>query len=174
MRHGAQTPASPGPPGRPRPAPSRLQPAVAAARVPARWLAPFATTGSAADLARLEGDRDLLLRLQLAGFAGEEWAFVEEALARYGFQVMRAWVVSGDVFTRRAEKGFRPRIAAPGDGRIRKALREEGPRPRRSRPPLHLVGRQRQCSRGVWPTWLPNRIERFTSSARSQAVCCRR
>ena len=46
-----------------------------------------------------------MLRLSVDGFEGETWKEVAAALVDYGFQVMRAWVVTGEVFRRMREKG---------------------------------------------------------------------
>jgi DNA-directed RNA polymerase specialized sigma24 family protein len=47
---------------------------------------------------RLIEDADLLLELQLCGFEGREWERFRNRLARYGFQVIRAWCVNGRIF----------------------------------------------------------------------------
>ena len=60
-----------------------------------------------------------MLRLSVEGFEGEAWDKVAAALIDYGFQVMRAWVVTGEVFKKMTEKGrvYRdpPRSGIPRD-----------------------------------------------------------
>ena len=70
-------------------------------------------------LARLEADTALMRRLQAEGFEGDVWREVAEALVDYGFQVMRAWVVTGQVFAKLAEK--RKRVPTPPLGGIPRA-----------------------------------------------------
>ncbi len=66
-------------------------------------------------LDRLLGDSDLLLRLQLSGFADDQWEPVAQEFARYGLGVMEPWIASGRVFAKVRERtGYR--IAAPPDG----------------------------------------------------------
>ena len=65
----------------------------------------FKETEAAQRLARLEADAELMLRLSAEGFDGKAWREVSGALIDYGFQVMRAWVVTGQVFAKMAEKG---------------------------------------------------------------------
>lgn len=79
-------------------------------------LGEFDQTRAARRLARLEADAALMRRLQTEGFEGEAWNEVAEALVEYGFQVMRAWVVTGQVFARLAEK--RRSVPAPPQGGI--------------------------------------------------------
>lgn len=75
----------------------------------------FKHTEAARRLARLEADTELMLRLSAEGFVGEAWREVSGALIDYAFQVMRAWVVTGQVFPKMAEKG-RKLAAAPLGG----------------------------------------------------------
>lgn len=65
----------------------------------------FKDSEAAQRLARLEADTELMLRLSAEGFDGRAWREVSGALIDYGFQVMRAWVVTGQVFVKLAEKG---------------------------------------------------------------------
>ena len=65
----------------------------------------FDQTRPARRLARFGADAALMRRLQDEGFAGEAWQEIAGALVEYGFQVMRAWVVTGQVFVKLAEKG---------------------------------------------------------------------
>ena len=64
----------------------------------------FDRTPAARRLARLEADAELMQRLLAEGFEGQAWQEVSEALIEYGYQVMRAWVVTGQVFAKLAEK----------------------------------------------------------------------
>lgn len=49
-------------------------------------------------LQRLQGDEDLLLALQLNGFAGPQWGRFTRELARYGLGVVRAWIIRGNIY----------------------------------------------------------------------------
>jgi DNA-directed RNA polymerase specialized sigma24 family protein len=53
---------------------------------------------SAEHLGRLLGDVDLMQRLHGAQFSDEEWEPVATEFARYGVDVLRAWVATGKVF----------------------------------------------------------------------------
>ena len=46
-----------------------------------------------------------MLRLSVEGFEGRAWREVSGALIDYGFQVMRAWIVTGQIFSKMAAKG---------------------------------------------------------------------
>jgi DNA-directed RNA polymerase specialized sigma24 family protein len=61
-------------------------------------------------LARLEADKELVLRLALLGFAGREWDAFVRVLAEYGIQVFRSWLRSGKVFTECRHSGPRRRF----------------------------------------------------------------
>ncbi|MEX0863506.1 MAG: sigma factor-like helix-turn-helix DNA-binding protein [Acidimicrobiia bacterium] len=50
----------------------------------------------------------------MEGFAGRAWQEVSRALVEYGFTVMRAWVVTGQVFVRLREKGREVSEPPPG------------------------------------------------------------
>lgn len=50
-------------------------------------------------LDRLLGDQDLLLRLQLSGFAAEEWSRAAAEFARYGLDVITGWLRTGAIYT---------------------------------------------------------------------------
>lgn len=52
------------------------------------------------DRASLQADNELLGRLARAGFAGKEWDTFTAVLFDYGYQVVRAWICSGRMFTR--------------------------------------------------------------------------
>ncbi|UJW28887.1 hypothetical protein L3Q67_27005 [Saccharothrix sp. AJ9571] len=49
-------------------------------------------------LGRRTGDLDLLEELRVRGFEGPSWQRFAEELARYGWAVMQAWLVSGEIF----------------------------------------------------------------------------
>jgi DNA-directed RNA polymerase specialized sigma24 family protein len=88
-----------------------LQPVVSASD-----LAEFRDTTEAVRLVRLEADTELMLRLSVEGFGGRVWTEVSRALVEYGFTVMRAWVVTGQVFMKLREKGRS--VADPPHGGI--------------------------------------------------------
>lgn len=67
----------------------------------------FKDTESARRLARLQADTELMQRLSDEGFEGRAWDEISRALIDYGYQVMRAWVVTGQVFVKMASKGRR-------------------------------------------------------------------
>ena len=67
-------------------------------------LVQFQDSTEARRLARLEADSTLMLRLSAEGFQGAAWREVSRALVEYGFTVMRAWVVTGQVFVKLKEK----------------------------------------------------------------------
>lgn len=68
-------------------------------------LAGFAQTTAAQHLARLEGDKELVLQLMLHGYTGETWRTFSCALVEYGLQVMRAWIGTGRIFEQCKRKG---------------------------------------------------------------------
>jgi DNA-directed RNA polymerase specialized sigma24 family protein len=49
-------------------------------------------------LTRLGGDEELLLTLQLGGFAKRDWDPIAQELARYGLAVMSSWIRSRTIF----------------------------------------------------------------------------
>lgn len=61
-------------------------------------------------LARLEGDKELALRLALLGFAGREWDAFVRVLVDYGIQVFRSWLRTGKVFAECRHTGPRHRF----------------------------------------------------------------
>lgn len=61
-------------------------------------------------LARLEADKELVLRLGLVGFAGREWNAFVTVLAEYGLQVFRSWLRTGKVFIECRHSGPRRRF----------------------------------------------------------------
>lgn len=68
-------------------------------------LAEFAQSSEAQHLARLEGDKQLVLELMLNGYTGPAWRAFSHALVEYGLQVMRAWIATGRVFRECKSKG---------------------------------------------------------------------
>src|SRR6266851_10299402 len=76
----------------------------------------FRESREAQHLARLQADADLMFRLSEEGFGGRAWQEVARALAEYGHAVIRAWVITGQIFQRcRRMKGLSwpPASAAP-------------------------------------------------------------
>lgn len=69
-------------------------------------LAVFDEDPAARRLKVLTADRALVDSLMLRGYAGHEWRRFTCALAEYGYPVLRAWVVTGVIFLRCAEKGI--------------------------------------------------------------------
>jgi DNA-directed RNA polymerase specialized sigma24 family protein len=67
---------------------------------------PAGATGATATLGEKDGDADAVLFARLAadGFAGPAYDYVCDRLARYGYQVLQAWIRRGDIFARCAEK----------------------------------------------------------------------
>lgn len=74
---------------------------------PPGWLIDVDAASEARDLDRLQGDTDMLLQLQLAGYTGRTWAYFSRVLARYGFAVLRAWMLRGLMLKKCKEKGLR-------------------------------------------------------------------
>lgn len=68
-------------------------------------LAEFSQTKAALHLARLEGDKELVLELMLHGYAGDSWRTFSRALVEYGWQVMKAWIATGRIFEQCRRKG---------------------------------------------------------------------
>ncbi len=58
-------------------------------------------------LSRREADARLRDELALNGFQGREYALFQQELARYGYQVMLAWINQRTIFKYCAEKGIR-------------------------------------------------------------------
>lgn len=76
--------------------------------IPADWLERFDRTEQARALEeyqhRLAADETLVLDLQWEGFAGPRWEALATALAEYGWQVMTAWIITGEVFVKCRQK----------------------------------------------------------------------
>jgi hypothetical protein len=74
--------------------------------LPTAWLADY--EGVVADrVDRLLADRQLLEALAASRFAGPGWDQFSDALARYGIQVIRAWIATGKIFAYCRERGYR-------------------------------------------------------------------
>jgi hypothetical protein len=58
-------------------------------------------------LDRLAGDAELVATLRAAGFAGQDWDFFVEELARYGIAVISGWLRAGVMQAKCAEKRIR-------------------------------------------------------------------
>lgn len=65
---------------------------------------------------RLAADRDLIEGFTAAGFAGADWDFFENELARYGLAVIRAWLRRGLMRQKCAEKRI-PAVDLPAGAR---------------------------------------------------------
>ena len=57
-------------------------------------------------LERLRDDIDTVLQLQLRSFSDESWLPVADALAEYGFGVIRAWMHTGQIYSEVARSGY--------------------------------------------------------------------
>lgn len=64
---------------------------------------------------RLGGDEDLLLRLQLHGFAGKEWDRAAEEFAVYGMAVLRSWLRTQLIFIKVRQRTRMPLARPPED-----------------------------------------------------------
>lgn len=76
-------------------------------------LVEFDQTEAADHLERLAADADLILELRRAGYEGPRWELLADALARYGYQVIRAWIRQGSIFARCRERKLRKQAAPP-------------------------------------------------------------
>ncbi len=66
----------------------------------------FCALPEAERVQRLEADGHLVTALALYGFAGLPWRRFSNALASYGIQVMRSWIVSKEIFAQCKRKGY--------------------------------------------------------------------
>lgn len=57
-------------------------------------------------LERLRNDIDTVLQLQLQSWSDEAWEPVAEALAEYGFGVIKGWMHTGQIFAEVARTGY--------------------------------------------------------------------
>jgi hypothetical protein len=85
--------------------------------VPAEALAPFEHLKDASWLERLAADRELVARLARQGFRGPEWDRFADVLARYGYQVIRVWILTMKVFPQLRARGLAGGLHPPDDGR---------------------------------------------------------
>jgi hypothetical protein len=76
-------------------------------QVPDDWLSSFDKSEEARRLAEIQGDAQLLERIMWAGYKGPEYDQLEDRLIRYGYQVLRVWLLNGNMFSKCAEKGTR-------------------------------------------------------------------
>jgi hypothetical protein len=90
--------------------------AVSASDVSEDELGEFEPTEHAQRLQRLAADKELLETLQRQGLHGRDRDRFVEVLARYGLDVMRAWVHSGEVFAKCLQRGWGS-LHAPSDDR---------------------------------------------------------
>ena len=74
--------------------------------VPGEWLARFEDGRDARRVAELQADAELLNRLMWEGYGGPAWDRFADRLARYGITVIEAWIRSGAIFTRSANRGW--------------------------------------------------------------------
>lgn len=65
-----------------------------------QWLEDKELTAEQENLQRLGGDEELLLELQLHGFAGRAWDRFAREMARYGVGVMSSWIRRGVIYGR--------------------------------------------------------------------------
>ncbi len=80
--------------------------AVSASEISESDLAGFEPSEEALHLRRLLADQVLLAALQAQGLQGRDWDRFAEVLARYGYQVIRAWVRSGEIFWQCRRRGW--------------------------------------------------------------------
>lgn len=80
---------------------------------------------STAAAERLRADAELVLAVQLAGYVGPVWDAFADALAAYGFQVMIAWIVTGEVYRQCRLKGFGGSDITAPTWRVERAAAEE-------------------------------------------------
>jgi DNA-directed RNA polymerase specialized sigma24 family protein len=62
------------------------------------WLADPVFAEDVKNLDRLLGDADMLLQLQLTGYAPKVWNPIAEEFARYGLAVLRSWMYKRTIF----------------------------------------------------------------------------
>lgn len=87
--------------------------------VSTEWVGEFDSTPQGRALAeyenRLRADEELLHDLQWTGFEGSGWERFAEVLFAYGFEVLRAWLMTGQVFARCRAQGLQglPEVGRP-------------------------------------------------------------
>jgi DNA-directed RNA polymerase specialized sigma24 family protein len=74
--------------------------------VPDEWLQKFEAHAKKVDeyQERLKADAELLGVLQFGGFAGPVWEELATAFAEYGYQVIRAWILTGHIYVLCAQR----------------------------------------------------------------------
>jgi DNA-directed RNA polymerase specialized sigma24 family protein len=85
------------------------------AEAPPGSLDGFDQISAARRLSVLEADKELVNRLMWRGYTGPEWRSFAAALAEYGFQVIRVWVLNGVIFRRCEQKGIAGLWPVPRD-----------------------------------------------------------
>ena len=81
--------------------------------LPASWLVDFEGSISAETVDRLVEDRRLYQVLSRQNFEGPGWERFQNALARYGLQVLRSWIHKGLIFRRCHERGLPTKKPVP-------------------------------------------------------------
>jgi RNA polymerase sigma factor (sigma-70 family) len=71
-----------------------------------RSLEVFHGSPEARHLDRLAADLEVVNDLVADGFTGKRWNIFESALIRYGFQVLKSWLITGVIFQKIVQKGF--------------------------------------------------------------------
>lgn len=74
--------------------------------VPALWLTDDDNDELAQRVDRLEADYEWVNDLALAGFAGKQWNFFAEELAKYGMAVIAGWMKNKLIYRRCQDRGF--------------------------------------------------------------------
>lgn len=105
------------PTGQPIPVLQPREPGVDPAElIEANELRRFESTPAARRLAHIAADQEIMLRLSVEGFGGRAWVEVSEALVQYGWAVMEAWIITGQVFVKCGEKHLGGGTLAPPRG----------------------------------------------------------
>ncbi|MFI5501159.1 RNA polymerase sigma factor [Nocardia asteroides] len=68
--------------------------------MPENWLSDPEFDEATEKLQRLAGDEQILLTLQLGGFADRDWNPVAQELARYGIAVLTSWIKRREIFAK--------------------------------------------------------------------------
>lgn len=70
------------------------------------WLVEFEQRSEAAAVDRLAADSDLLYRLQVVAFTGPDWDYFVHIIAKYGLQVLYAWIRMGVIVQKCRQRGI--------------------------------------------------------------------
>ncbi|MGH9196069.1 MAG: RNA polymerase sigma factor [Acidimicrobiia bacterium] len=87
--------------------------------VSAEWIKDFDSTSQGRALAeyenQLRADEELLHDLQWAEFEGRAWELFAEVLFAYGYEILRAWLMTGQIFAKCRAQGLRglPEMSRP-------------------------------------------------------------